>query len=228
MRYDLCVVGAGGTGTYFLKEVGRFLSGRNTDISSIHIFDGDIVEEKNLTRQCFLSEDIGRNKASVMGEILSDAFNLNVYAHPIFIKEANDLKIFKHIPIIVSCVDNHGARLILEEFFENQDDCILLDSGNEFTTGEVVMAYKLQSRVYGPPRSYYFPEIKKGDTRNVTELSCEELNKVTPQHIFTNMLAGNILCSAISNLLSTKITPGVVFFNALNFSMEMKEFKKGI
>ena len=69
------VIGAGGTGSYFLKEFCRFAQGRK-DISEVIIYDGDTVEEKNLSRQCFTVEDVGRNKALVMAEILNAAFDI--------------------------------------------------------------------------------------------------------------------------------------------------------
>ena len=68
-HFSILVVGSGGTGTYFLKEISRFLSGNTAAanmISKMVICDGDIVEEKNLSRQCFSTEDIGRKKAVVM------------------------------------------------------------------------------------------------------------------------------------------------------------------
>lgn len=232
MKYNLLVIGAGGTGTYFLKEFSRFLCGNSkvkNQIYSMHIFDGDIIEEKNLARQAFTTDDVGRNKASVMAEVLNEAFGLTFVAHDAYVTkktQLNSLFVKKCfwggrteivIPLIISCVDNHACRLLLEDIFNDEENCVLFDSGNEFSSGEVVYSYKSDKKVYGPVRSSYFPDVKKGDLRNRTEFSCEELNNVAPQHIFTNMLAGNLLCVGLANLFSGKVTPGFVYFNSLSY-----------
>lgn len=221
MKYDFFVIGTGGTGTYFLKEFARFAMD-NDLVGQIHLFDGDTVEEKNLKRQCFIEEDIGRNKAAVMAEVLNDSFGLNIMAHAVYLTDAKQIKELipesaSRIPVFVGCVDNHGCRLLLEGLFEELSSCVLFDSANEYDTGEVVYAYKRDGVVFGHPRSSYFPQIKEGDVRNRGEISCEELNNVAPQHIFTNMMAGNMLCSGIANLFSKKLTPGFVYFNALTY-----------
>lgn len=231
VRYQFFIIGAGGTGTYFLKEFARFLCANpvSKDIRSLYIFDGDIVEEKNIQRQAFLFDDIGRNKATCMAEILNETFSLDFKAVADYLTQKEQITGFfqrnRAIPVLISCVDNHACRLLLEEIFQDEKDCILLDSGNEFETGEVVYAYKRDGKTYGPPRSYYFPDIKTGDLRDVTQMSCSELNAVAPQHIFTNMLAGNLLLSGINNLFSGVITPGVTYFNAKKYDVAFYPFK---
>lgn len=227
-HFSLLVVGSGGTGTYFLKEISRFLSGNTAAanmISKMVICDGDIVEGKNLSRQCFSSEDIGRKKAVVMAEILNLSFQLNWSAYPKYLSDISDMDKFfpkdsKNVPVIIGCVDNHGARLLMEDFFSQRKDCIYFDAANEFSNGEAVFAYKADDIVLGPCRSSYFPDILKGDTRNVTDISCEELNQVEPQHILANMAAGMQLLSAFINLLNGKATPGVTYFNPFEMYTE--------
>lgn len=229
MKYELFVIGTGGTGTYFIKEIARFLaSKRRTSVTKIHLFDGDIVERKNLSRQCFCEEDIGRNKAVVMQEVLSATYpELKIYAHPEYVLDiAQILTVAKNTPLIISCVDNHACRLLLEQIFEELDTCFLFDSGNEFITGEAVFAYKVNGETIGPVRSHYFPEIKEGDLRSVDEFSCEELNNAAPQHIFTNMVAGWHLCSAVANLLEDKYTPGMTIFNSLAYSSQFIPYRR--
>lgn len=222
MKYSIIVVGAGGTGSYFLKEISRFLQGNRT-IEGLYVFDGDVVERKNLARQSFMPEDVGRNKAAVMAEALNDAFGLSWRAYDHYVSDADELVSVASrkggygeqvLPILVCCADNHAVRLIMEAAFKKLDNAAYFDSANEFTTGEVVYAYRVGKKTLGPPRTYYFPDVKKGDLRSREEMSCAELNSVEPQHIFTNMLAGNLLCSGVSNLLSKTSRPGVCYFNA--------------
>lgn len=64
MRYNIIIVGCGGTGGNFIKELGRFLYRASIKNScSILLIDGDLVEEHNVSRQPFLPEDVGRKRA---------------------------------------------------------------------------------------------------------------------------------------------------------------------
>lgn len=215
-RFHVIVVGSGGTGTYFLKEFCRYISGGCELIHKITIIDGDTVEEKNLERQAFAEEDIGLNKAAVMADVLSTAFDIgSVESYSEYLTELSQIESItcdEDVPVIIGCVDNHACRLLLEKFFDECNNIAYLDSANEFSTGEVVFAYKKDGKIISPYRSYYYPEIKTS-TKKVTEMSCEELNNVSPQHIATNMTAGNILLKEVTNMLSGKSNPGMVTFD---------------
>ena len=229
-RYSVIVIGAGGTGTYFLKEFSRFLSGKpsgETRVSSLTVFDGDTVEEKNLERQAFTEDDLGQNKAAVMADVLNSAFGLDWRASGEYLLNTSQLKDavkYDTVPVIVGCVDNHSCRLVIEKYFSSVRDCFYLDSANEFTTGEVVFSYRAENRTVSPCRSHYFPKIReKAKARN--EMSCEELNNVAPQHIATNMCAGNILLTEICSILKNTPHPGIVTFDTASFSQEYVPYK---
>lgn len=230
--YHLLVLGAGGTGTYFLKEVSRYLASLPAEIlkcldKDMYIMDGDIVEKKNIDRQAYFSEDIGFKKASKMAEILNESFfygdriSLQWHSMPQYLLAKEQLSFLKstskeeegtlsdstnftvHMPLIISCVDNHAARLVTEDYFNSSYCCILFDSANEWENGECVFSYKVLGTIVAPLRSFYFPDIKSGDLRPVTEMSCTEMNAAAPQHIFTNMFASLQLLSQFSSLIET-------------------------
>lgn len=217
-KYRIIVVGAGGTGSYYLKEISRFLVGRK-DIISPYIIDGDFVEEKNLQRQSFLPEDIGRNKAIVMAEILGEAFEIPWKAIPSYLLSKEELKTkidssLNEITILVGCCDNHAARKVMEDYFFNSESCIYLDAANEFKTGQIVVAAKFKKKIAGLPRSFYFPNLFDGDMRTVEEMSCEELNQAAPQHIFTNMHAAQKLCILTAQFIEEGcLETGICFFD---------------
>jgi len=222
-KIHICVIGAGGTGTYFLKEFSRFAHRGIRAISNMSIVDGDIIEAKNLERQAFSQDDIGLNKAACMASVLSEAFELDWVAYNFYLTSLSQLEsIFSgtEIPFIIGCVDNHACRLLLEEFFNKTDTIAYLDSANEYSTGEVVFSYKKDGKVISPLRSHYFPAIKTSDMRKRTEMSCEELNSVAPQHIATNMAAGNILLKETCSFLDDTHHPGMVLFDLDNFIQE--------
>ena len=64
----IIVLGAGGTGGYLIPHLYRIAFANGNRSYRIIICDGDIVERKNLIRQNFIEQDIGRNKASVLAK----------------------------------------------------------------------------------------------------------------------------------------------------------------
>lgn len=200
------------------------------DITGLILVDGDSVEEHNLQRQCFQREDIGFSKATVLADALHSAFNVYWKAYPVFLEKVEQLdnwlnlksgKESLEIPILLGCVDNHGARMVMEEYFRLQENCIYFDSANEHESGEVVLSYKMKGVQLSKLRSEIFPDILRGDLRNVTEMSCEELNNVTPQHITVNMMAGLALLSSVLALLEQgQMKPGMICFNSSSMASE--------
>ena len=228
--YSFVVIGSGGTGTYFLKEFSRYLgSGVHRDkVRNCIVIDGDTVEEKNLARQAFTEDDIGMSKSSVMADVLNSSFGTDWKAYSFYLSKAEELdqvlrsaqySAARHVPVLIGCVDNHAARLVLEEFFNKAEDCIYFDSANEYSAGEVVLSYKLDGNVISPLRSKLFPDILRAGKGRL-EMSCEELNNAAPQHIATNMRAGNILLAEVCSLLDDIPHPGLVTFDIATLSQE--------
>ena len=88
----IIVLGAGGTGGYLIPHLYRIaFSDENRDYRII-ICDGDIVERKNLIRQNFIEQDIGRNKASVLAERYAGAFGIECEYIPEYIESEQRLK----------------------------------------------------------------------------------------------------------------------------------------
>ena len=77
-QYKILVIGSGGTGGYFLKEATRYIahlpSEKKNLICDLLIADGDILENKNLSRQSFSKSDVGRYKSSCMADLLNTLF----------------------------------------------------------------------------------------------------------------------------------------------------------
>ena len=57
----------------------------------ILVCDGDVVEEKNLIRQNFVEQDVGRNKAQVLAERYSAAFGIECEYIPRFVENDDEL-----------------------------------------------------------------------------------------------------------------------------------------
>lgn len=239
--YHIVVVGCGGTGGFFIKEFGRFMARSRAKIL-LTMIDGDTVEQHNLDRQSFQDEDIGLPKSTVLAEALVACFGIpqsRVTSYPcyitgveqlsgivhnsyhLFLNETTYTSDYLHLPILIGCVDNHAARIVMHNFYMSYSDNIFyFDSANEYSHGEVVFAGRGKTEELAPPRGVVFPEVLSSTEKARTELSCAELNIHEPQHIVTNMLAANLLLSKTCSLVTEKQLPelGVVMFDALQLT----------
>lgn len=134
------VVGAGGTGGRLIPALMQVL--RRGD--SVAIVDGDHVEDRNLARQNFRTRDVGENKAEVMARryqregIRCDAFGAMLSA-------ANWTEIYHGAApterlIILGCVDNPAARVLMSQLSQGRSGAIWIDGGNERRGGQVILS----------------------------------------------------------------------------------------
>lgn len=232
MKCDIVIVGCGGTGSHYIKELGRLLYGKHGTSKDIRIIliDGDLVEEKNLVRQAFLPQDIGRNKAQVMAEILSQAYGVEAGFYDRYIDSPIDFKELVRddaVVLLVGCVDNHQCRQSMHRFYMERENCIYMDSANEFSAGEVVIGSRIGHVEMYPDRCQYFPEVLEANEKRRSEESCEVLNAASPQHMLTNQLAAWILLVNTAKFLDDEWLGGIFFFDAFK-CYSMDRTKKGV
>lgn len=219
MNYNIIIVGCGGTGGNFIKELGRFLYRNNVrSRCSVLLVDGDLVEERNVSRQPFMPQDVGRKKAAVMAEILQEAFGVFCGFYPEYLDAVYDLDKFKRedsATILVGCVDNHACRKVLHEYFQKSESCFYLDAANEYSIGEVVVGVRIAGKELFPDRVQYFPEILQDQSVPRSEESCQQVNAVQPQHLVTNLFAANLLLKCTVEILSdSEWSGGIYYFDA--------------
>lgn len=235
--YGIILVGVGGTGSFVMGDLARYIASASPSIKrsvSVVLADGDIVEDKNRSRQLYFSEDVGRNKADCLAQTINDAYELDVLSSGKYIDNVDDVESLVEaaetqlcgrvgnfecsvIPVIVSCVDNVPARRILEKYFQCQDTCIYIDAGNGFSTGQCIFAAKDNGVVISPARDFYGFQFEEdiSTQKSRAESSCEELNNVAPQHMVTNRWAANTILSAIFQLLEGQgVVRGFTSFDA--------------
>lgn len=221
----ILIIGIGGTGANLAKELCRFVSsiyGRNIDI---YFMDGDKVEDKNCSRQPFASNHIDENKAVILSELCNSTFNMNVKAIPEYLTSKEQLfevfKDFNGFPIIIGTVDNHPARAIMDEVFNDVPTLCYIDSANEMWDGEVITGIKVDNMLLSAPRSFYFPNILTDKRHSKEEESCGVINISSPQHLVTNLCAANIILSDIANLIvNGQLQCGLTTFNVLEKSIQ--------
>lgn len=133
----IVVVGAGGTGSWLLPVLVRFLAAEQYK-GEVIVADGDKFSEGNLLRQEFRNCDIGRNKAqTIVTRLRAEYLGLNVEAFEGYITDENITDFNQEGTIFILCVDNHGARGRITRLARTMENAIVICSGNEMFDGNV-------------------------------------------------------------------------------------------
>lgn len=211
-RPRFLVAGLGGTGGYVFYYLSRLIaSQKDKDNFQILLADGDIIEEKNLIRQNFISDDVGRKKVEVLSKRYGYVYDMEIPYFPNYIEDQKTLENLLWEPrlgfqpsctVLIGCVDNNKTRQLFHKaFMDFPDLMIYIDSGNDEWSGQVVMGAKGRNHIILPPIGYYHPDILEDkDTLFPSELSCEDIAVSSPQNIATNITAATIVFNIINQL----------------------------
>ena len=184
----LYVIGAGGTASYLLPVLVRTLT-RDCSVDELIIIDRDILEEKNVDRQLYSYDNVGEGKAEVLAQSLMDFTHVPITAINEWFTE--DTPIFPG-SFIVSCTDNHPARLALLNICDVHN-CKAVICGNETFSAD---AYYYQPSYEGTrkdPRVRY-PEIKTDKQDDPTRPPCNDAEALAqnPQLAAANSMSANL------------------------------------
>lgn len=162
---NVIIVGCGGTGSRLIPMVAQFMKSCPAILDPfITLIDGDKVEMKNLARQNFIKQDVGRNKADVLAERYGGAIEIPIVSIPKYFRWDEDRDFSRWLgnnysqldpslavravgsPIVFFAVDSMRARLeILASIMYGRHRQsswhnvmpIIIDAGNENTFGQV-------------------------------------------------------------------------------------------
>jgi len=222
MKYTLdkpvkiILLGAGGTGGHAAPHLYRLLYALDRPVRVI-IADGDIVEEKNLVRQNFISADLGRNKAQVLAERYASAFGMEIEYIPEFIEdEVRLVQLVKPdryqptpysyqyqdgLSILIGAVDNNRSRQLCHAVFKKAENLIYIDSGNGEYAGQVVCGIRRKGRNYFKTVGDLYPDVLDNTNKFPSQLSCAEAAISAPQSIVANIMAATAVVSYLYNIL---------------------------
>ena len=207
----LGVLGAGGTGGYVIPHLYR-LGYASEHPTRIIVCDGDVTEQKNLIRQNFVEQDIGRNKAQVLAERYAAAFGIECEYRPEFIETQEELYTLTEpdrVPypmepqrvILLGCVDNNKSRQLCHRVFEQKRNLIYIDAGNGEHTGQVVCGVRQNGRTLYKPVCSLYPDLLEDEDKFPSELSCAERAVSAPQSVTANLTAATAVVSFLYDLL---------------------------
>lgn len=134
------IIGAGGNGAYFIRDFARQVKLQNDRIQanggnphSITVIDADDIEAKNLVRQNFISNDVGKNKAEVMANRYGPAFGVQMNFVSEYIKDSQHLINIAYsqngYPVFIGAVDNNKTRKIIYDAYSKIQGSFWIDAG---------------------------------------------------------------------------------------------------
>lgn len=180
MKSRIYIIGCGGVGSWLTPALALL-----TSPQQITLIDMDVLEEKNLDRQLFKPDDIGRSKA----EALAERYQCNSM-HDWF---ADGLLEFEESDWLVVCVDNHRARkAALAEC--DRYGCQAIFAANETHSAEAYFYSREFKSTAVDPRTY-FPDIltdASGDPQARSAGCTGEAQKENRQLVTSNSLAASL------------------------------------
>src|SRR5215813_4553014 len=100
------IVGAGALGSHAAVLL------RND--AELRVIDFDRVERKNVLSQFHAKPSVGKNKAEAVKQSMSFLFDVKVEAVPHKLGAANTEQLLSGAEVIIDCLDNAEARLLVQ------------------------------------------------------------------------------------------------------------------
>lgn len=140
---NLTLVGCGGTGSHLATGLAALvldLRERSDVALRLTLLDFDLVEAKNVGRQLFSVNEIGRPKCQVLAERLLRAYALPCSASVKTVESADLQPQADALNLVIGAVDNPAARGIIANAVDRADGALWwLNCGNENVSGQVAL-----------------------------------------------------------------------------------------
>jgi len=173
------LIGAGGIGCYLAPGLSRIAHPSD----SVCIYDGDLVEKKNLTRQMYTSDDIGKPKANILASRYGFSVNPFWFDENATVREKS---------VIFCAADNVPCRKDVLTVAD-KSDCIAIIGGNETWSSEAYIYFPQWKGSEYDPRTYY-PTILTDETgRPSADCHSDESVAKNPQTVTANMMAAALM-----------------------------------
>lgn len=222
------IMGAGGTGSHFAKELGRInfaLKSLNRRPIDVSIIDFDVISDTTPYRTTFSNKLIGLTKADTLAQDINNFYDcqFNGYSTSDPIKKMDELfrQIRYQTVFVVTCVDTISARQkiykqllqktykIFNKELREESGFYWLDFGNEVDYGQFVLGTMFSTR---QPKNIDFdtvPDLKKVidifpnffKQKDTNHDSCSIMDMLQNQNLHINQILATFGAEMIWNLL---------------------------
>ena len=97
--------------------------------------------------------------------------------------------------IVFLCVDNKKTRYEVQKYMEKFDDCLLINGGNDKTTGQVNVYEKCRGKAFDPALYEVYPDITANADKRPDEVECGAVAPKHDQIAITNSMIANLMLS---------------------------------
>lgn len=174
------IIGAGGVGSWLAPSLCMLIGREN-----VVLIDGDTLEKKNLNRQLFTEQDIGRNKAEALAEKYGCEAIGKWYSFGLMEHMKQDS--------ILCCVDNNPARMAVLNACDFEG-CSAIVAANETLSSEAYIYKPGWKGTSLDPRTTQ-PDMESdraGDPRNASIGCTGEVQERNRQLVSANMMAASL------------------------------------
>jgi molybdopterin/thiamine biosynthesis adenylyltransferase len=195
---NVIVIGAGGTGSFLIPALGRYLFSKDF-LGKLTLIDGDSYSTSNINRQNFHLSAIGMNKAEYQAAVLNKylpAFADHVFFVDDYLSKEEIQELCVEKTVIFNCADNNAIRKYADDAIAQLNDGIHICCGNELLTGQVHVFIRHEGQNVTKSVMEMTPEFNThNDDRS--EMSCQELEALPSggQIIIANMMSATLALS---------------------------------
>ena len=252
----IIMVGCGGTGSHLLPNILQYIGTKSQktgrEMPNIILVDGDEVEKKNLVRQRFSPQDLGRSKADALASRYSGVFGTKITAVTKYLTSSDEIEELVNIHgstgplILIGAVDNNRARSIMYDYYLGTFRRIFwVDSGNDAWHGQAILGTRnLRNKpdtvhwskaqlgqggveVQAVDLPCFFDEVPNeflaiGNTPATPQNECALMVEEDPQTIQANMLSAQCASSLVIQILEGTIRTMSMNFDALTGNIKAK------
>lgn len=232
--WDVVLVGAGGTGSRVVDMFTQLmysLEGQKDILFTI--YEGDLVESKNVLRQKFTEADVTYNKGDVLVNRYGNVYGISerLGSVPNYAEDPDSLvEVLKSgdgFPILVGAVDNNASRQVMHQAFMIMDNLFYIDAGNGVVTddpedngkwtGQVVVGLKMNGKVILHPVAELYPDVLADTNTKLPSQSCGDTVVSEPQLMATNAMSAMIVFAYLNNIIAQgRLNTHATTFNVQN------------
>jgi molybdopterin/thiamine biosynthesis adenylyltransferase len=213
----VAVIGCGGIGSWLLGPLLRFLAAEDFK-GEIKLWDGDRYSPANKLRQEFQAAALNQNKAEAQAENYRRQYpGLNLVSRNAYVAGNNVREAVRERTLIFVCVDNHPARVLVDQAAANLRNVCVLSAGNEKLDGNVCVTLRRAGKPLTASFLERHPEAVRMRRGDRSELSCEELAAAgDTQLLVTNFTAATAALAAFQALwapVRKRLPPQEIYFD---------------
>jgi hypothetical protein len=242
MPKNIMIFGCGGTGGWLAPKLVKILNDACLkgmgDKYTLLFVDGDEIEEKNLIRQNFISQDVGKKKSAVMAERYGIHFcdkvevgfidnylvDSTYHVPPEFAAKFGRLEDVQMLTanedfLIVNLIDNGRTRKLIHRFASVQSirakKCYVMDVANNEYNGQLnLSAYGVTNPSAYLAQFYNQHPTHLGDDEDISVFSCADADADAVDQLFN---ANDMAAAVAGNFINAWVQDGKLKYGAVDF-----------